>query len=266
MPALGFLSCAYLVKALCICIESTVAISTNHANRDHPQLPASSLNLETTSRDQPKRSPANTVPVECSKEQRIEAGVLRVRAGIAQRVHADAAAASRRRSCKSSREESRSSKDREGSQALLEDTLRGPTPYPMVVLPVGGGYWLDCQEKPDSTCPSSPTWRPKIETDDTAKCYRKYFLGRVVSVALQFMKPFVSARTYKNFSGAAKSSAPNFGTNTGTCVGRVTREGSSGKSVCRLRRFACNYRKVGRTSWRSGGGGRALTPYRSARN
>lgn len=78
----------------------------------------------------------------------------------------------------SSREESRSSKDREGSQALLEDTLRGPTPYPMVVLPVGGGYWLDCQEKPDSTCPSSPTWRPKIETDDTAKCYRKYFLGR----------------------------------------------------------------------------------------
>lgn len=74
-----------------------------------------------------------------------------------------------------------------GSQRLLEETLQKSAPYPMIVLPPGGGYWLDGQ---DHECPfdtrGNPilphtTWRAKFETDDTAKCYRRFFVGRVSS-------------------------------------------------------------------------------------
>jgi RAP1 GTPase activating protein 1 len=55
----------------------------------------------------------------------------------------------------------------------------------MIVLPPGGGYWLDGH---DHDCPfdtrgnpilPNSTWRAKFETDDTAKCYRRFFVGRV---------------------------------------------------------------------------------------
>ncbi|XP_069682783.1 rap1 GTPase-activating protein 1 isoform X2 [Periplaneta americana] len=71
-----------------------------------------------------------------------------------------------------------------GSQRLLEETLQKAAPYPMIVLPPGGGYWLDGQ---DHDCPfdtrGNPilphtSWRAKFETDDTAKCYRRFFVGR----------------------------------------------------------------------------------------
>lgn len=78
-----------------------------------------------------------------------------------------------------------------GSQRLLEEALQRPGPYPMVVLPPAGGYWLD---GPDSECaldprgePLLPTptsapalaWKLKFEVDETAKCYRRFFMGRV---------------------------------------------------------------------------------------
>ncbi|XP_023715903.1 rap1 GTPase-activating protein 1 isoform X4 [Cryptotermes secundus] len=71
-----------------------------------------------------------------------------------------------------------------GSQRLLEETLQKSAPYPMILLPPGGGYWLDGQ---DHECPFDPrgnpilphtTWHAKFETDDTAKCYRRFFIGR----------------------------------------------------------------------------------------
>uniref|UniRef100_A0A1B6E835 Rap-GAP domain-containing protein n=1 Tax=Clastoptera arizonana TaxID=38151 RepID=A0A1B6E835_9HEMI len=67
-----------------------------------------------------------------------------------------------------------------GSQELLEETLRGPSPYPMVVLPQPGGYWVDGNEHPTTAPLTAPShsWRTKFETDDTAKCYRRFFLGR----------------------------------------------------------------------------------------
>lgn len=77
-----------------------------------------------------------------------------------------------------------------GSQRLLEETLQKSAPYPMIVLPPGGGYWVDGQ---DHECPfdtrGNPilphaTWRAKFEMDDTAKCYRRFFVGRVSSVAV----------------------------------------------------------------------------------
>ncbi|KAG8298253.1 Rap1 GTPase-activating protein 1 [Homalodisca vitripennis] len=66
------------------------------------------------------------------------------------------------------------------SQELLEETLRGTAPYPMVVLPPGGGYWVDGHEPASASLAAPPhSWRTKFETDDTAKCYRRFFLGRL---------------------------------------------------------------------------------------
>ncbi|XP_031353612.1 uncharacterized protein LOC116178291 [Photinus pyralis] len=69
------------------------------------------------------------------------------------------------------------------SKRLLQDTLARSSPYPMIVIP-DKGYWIDGT---DHEChydhrgqPVIPhgTWRAKIETDDTAKCYRRFFVGR----------------------------------------------------------------------------------------
>ncbi|KAK4873893.1 hypothetical protein RN001_013253, partial [Aquatica leii] len=69
------------------------------------------------------------------------------------------------------------------SKRLLQDTLARSAPYPMIVIP-DKGYWIDGT---DHEChydhrgqPFIPhgTWRAKIETDDTAKCYRRFFVGK----------------------------------------------------------------------------------------
>ncbi|KAF5270742.1 hypothetical protein FQA39_LY01480 [Lamprigera yunnana] len=69
------------------------------------------------------------------------------------------------------------------SKRLLQETLARSAPYPMIVIP-DKGYWVDGT---DHEChydhrgqPFIPhgTWRAKIETDDTAKCYRRFFVGR----------------------------------------------------------------------------------------
>ncbi|XP_045477828.1 rap1 GTPase-activating protein 1 isoform X2 [Harmonia axyridis] len=69
------------------------------------------------------------------------------------------------------------------SRRLLEETLSKSRPYPMVVVPEKG-YWVDDTEhnlqydhRGNPVLPNS-TWRAKIETDDTAKCYRRFFVGR----------------------------------------------------------------------------------------
>lgn len=70
-----------------------------------------------------------------------------------------------------------------GSRELLEETLKGPKPYPNIVLPTGGGFWIDGQDQneyePAATSGGTCTWNNKIETDDTAKAYRRYYMGRV---------------------------------------------------------------------------------------
>lgn len=60
---------------------------------------------------------------------------------------------------------------------------------PMVVTPPG--YWLDGTEHRhnlDSAgralLPAQPAWQPRIDQDDTAKCYRRFFVGRVSFVVL----------------------------------------------------------------------------------
>ncbi|VDM37009.1 unnamed protein product [Toxocara canis] len=61
-------------------------------------------------------------------------------------------------------------------------------PYPQIVLPPAGGYWMDgvssCTISIDdeivacSAASSSSCARFKLETDDTSHCYRRHFVGR----------------------------------------------------------------------------------------
>ncbi|XP_021372625.1 rap1 GTPase-activating protein 1-like isoform X3 [Mizuhopecten yessoensis] len=65
----------------------------------------------------------------------------------------------------------------------VEEVLKRPGPYPMVLQPSNGGYWIEgCQ-----TCDSRRSLENginncavdcRIEYDETAHCYRQYFLGR----------------------------------------------------------------------------------------
>jgi len=77
------------------------------------------------------------------------------------------------------------------SQRLLEETLQRTGPYPMVVVPTNGGYWMDGPEQecafdqrgepvlPAAASAPAPGWKVKFETDETAKVYRRFFMGRV---------------------------------------------------------------------------------------
>lgn len=69
------------------------------------------------------------------------------------------------------------------SQRMLEEALSKGAPYPMIVLPANG-YWVDGTEhectydaRGNPMLPQT-TWMAKFETDDTAKCYRRFYAGR----------------------------------------------------------------------------------------
>ncbi|KAL6434636.1 hypothetical protein ACFW04_006165 [Cataglyphis niger] len=66
--------------------------------------------------------------------------------------------------------------------ALQQQTATGAQP-PLVVTP--SGYWVDGTDHRhtlDSAgralLPAQPAWQPRIDQDDTAKCYRRFFVGR----------------------------------------------------------------------------------------
>ncbi|KAH8412134.1 hypothetical protein KR009_000018 [Drosophila setifemur] len=70
------------------------------------------------------------------------------------------------------------------SQRLLEEALAKSAPYPMIMLPLHGGYWMDGTEhecgydaRGNPLLPQT-TWMAKFETDDTAKCYRRFYAAR----------------------------------------------------------------------------------------
>lgn len=71
------------------------------------------------------------------------------------------------------------------SQRLLEDTLAKAGPYPMIVLPSNGGYWVDGTDhectfdaRGNPVLMHNNAWRGKFEMDDTAKCYRRFYVNR----------------------------------------------------------------------------------------
>ncbi|XP_072766873.1 uncharacterized protein [Anoplolepis gracilipes] len=66
--------------------------------------------------------------------------------------------------------------------ALQQQAATGAQP-PLVVTP--SGYWVDGTDHRhtlDSAgralLPAQPAWQPRIDQDDTAKCYRRFFVGR----------------------------------------------------------------------------------------
>ncbi|KAL1498001.1 hypothetical protein ABEB36_008867 [Hypothenemus hampei] len=69
------------------------------------------------------------------------------------------------------------------AKRILQEALSRPRPFPMIPGPPKG-YWVDGTDHEEHFdhrgCPIVPhqTWRAKIETDDTAKCYRRFFVGR----------------------------------------------------------------------------------------
>uniref|UniRef100_A0A1I8EBA7 Rap-GAP domain-containing protein n=1 Tax=Wuchereria bancrofti TaxID=6293 RepID=A0A1I8EBA7_WUCBA len=69
----------------------------------------------------------------------------------------------------------------------IKEILKHSGPYPQIVLPAGGGYWMDgisnCTINIDDDvvgcCPATSSCaRSKLETDDTSHCYRRHFVGR----------------------------------------------------------------------------------------
>ncbi|XP_063409687.1 rap1 GTPase-activating protein 1-like isoform X3 [Mytilus trossulus] len=63
----------------------------------------------------------------------------------------------------------------------LEEVLRKPGPYPMIVLPENGGYWIEGhdQKSPVNEMGSDPNLSAVlIEQNDVAHCYRDHFLKK----------------------------------------------------------------------------------------
>lgn len=71
----------------------------------------------------------------------------------------------------------------------IKEVLSRPGPYPQIVLPAKGGYWMDgvssCTINIDdelivgqNRTMSNSCARFKLETDDTSHCYRRFFIGR----------------------------------------------------------------------------------------
>ncbi|XP_074976132.1 rap1 GTPase-activating protein 1-like isoform X4 [Caretta caretta] len=67
----------------------------------------------------------------------------------------------------------------------IHEVLRKGWPYPLIILPQFGGYWIEgtCHSLPSSTSalpdlPSPCSSKVKLEGDPTAKLYRKHFLGK----------------------------------------------------------------------------------------
>ena len=76
-------------------------------------------------------------------------------------------------------------------EAALQQATSGSQP-PLVVTPPG--YWVDGTDHRhalDSAgralLPAQPAWQPRIDQDDTAKCYRRFFVGRVTYIYISLL-------------------------------------------------------------------------------
>ena len=94
----------------------------------------------------------------------------------------------------------------------LTEELQRDGPHPLIVAPHAGGYWIDAGDANDTQRQNSMTSAPEkassglqgaakyqLEVDETAKCYRKYFLGRVSSPSSFSIKPLRSVAAWVKF-------------------------------------------------------------------
>lgn len=72
----------------------------------------------------------------------------------------------------------------EHPSGLWVQVLGREGPFPLILLPQFGGYWIEGTNHQLSAAPESPptpapSARAKLEGNHTAKIYRKHFLGKV---------------------------------------------------------------------------------------
>ncbi|XP_075881026.1 rap1 GTPase-activating protein 1 isoform X3 [Nelusetta ayraudi] len=65
----------------------------------------------------------------------------------------------------------------------VHEVLGRRSPFPLILLPQFGGYWIEGtnhepKEPPDAEQPPCPASHVKLETNSTAKIYRKNFMGK----------------------------------------------------------------------------------------
>ncbi|KAG7226753.1 hypothetical protein INR49_014102, partial [Caranx melampygus] len=65
----------------------------------------------------------------------------------------------------------------------VHEVLGRSSPFPLILLPQFGGYWIEGtnhepKDQPEADQPSCPTSHIKLETNSTAKIYRKQFMGK----------------------------------------------------------------------------------------
>ncbi|XP_038147141.1 rap1 GTPase-activating protein 1 isoform X4 [Cyprinodon tularosa] len=65
----------------------------------------------------------------------------------------------------------------------VHEVLGRRSPFPLILLPQFGGYWIEGtnhepKDTPEADYPSCPTSHIKLETNSTAKIYRKHFMGK----------------------------------------------------------------------------------------
>ncbi|XP_030584837.1 rap1 GTPase-activating protein 1 isoform X2 [Archocentrus centrarchus] len=65
----------------------------------------------------------------------------------------------------------------------VHEVLGRNSPFPLILLPQFGGYWIEGtnhepKDPPDADQPPCPTSHIKLETNSTAKIYRKHFMGK----------------------------------------------------------------------------------------
>lgn len=75
---------------------------------------------------------------------------------------------------------------------LWAQVLGREGPFPLILLPQFGGYWIEGTNHqltgaPDSPPTPVPGTRAKLEGNHTAKIYRKHFLGKVRPWVLQML-------------------------------------------------------------------------------
>uniref|UniRef100_A0A3Q3WQI9 Rap-GAP domain-containing protein n=1 Tax=Mola mola TaxID=94237 RepID=A0A3Q3WQI9_MOLML len=65
----------------------------------------------------------------------------------------------------------------------VHEVLGRTSPFPLILLPQFGGYWIEGtnhepKDLPEADQPPGPTSHVKLETNSTAKIYRKHFMGK----------------------------------------------------------------------------------------
>ncbi|XP_059186139.1 rap1 GTPase-activating protein 1 isoform X1 [Centropristis striata] len=65
----------------------------------------------------------------------------------------------------------------------VHEVLGRTSPFPLILLPQFGGYWIEgtnheLKDPPEADKPPCPTSHIKLETNSTAKIYRKQFMGK----------------------------------------------------------------------------------------